>query len=1051
MQKIKKILSSLSFRVFAGLLAVYLAFSYFAVDPLAQRILPAFAEKNLASKLQVQRVQFDPLRLILTVDGLSLTAQDDSPLASFEQLYIDMETSGLFRWAWRFRDIRLTAPQVTLDIAPDGRLNWASLLEKLNEEEKEESSTIARVLIDHILIEHGNILYEERNRETPFRAVLQPLGLELDSLSTLPQDRGDYAILAELPEQGGRLKWKGNVGLNPLVSSGEMEIEDIKLAELMEIVRSEANPLNVTAGDLGARFNYSFALAKSDKGSFPQVEINQLAVALEHLAANHTTVSDAKSQIELEQLNLQLPTLSFSTEPSAKLDIQNVDLALQHFSFTHQNADLFRLEQAEVKGVSLDMAVNQLQIEEILLRKGVANIRRGVDGTVDWQQMAADFTNGTTSAQPAAGSSNSTSGTTPSPEWKYGIGRLALEETAVHIEDETTKTPVVLDLENLGVELQDFSQDMTKPVPLKAGFQVKQGGRLQLGGKLALSPMNADLQVKLTDLALKTFSPYINQTALLKLDQGALRLNGKLALDNAKSFKGQFRGGFGISRLVITEELTGLPFLAWKDLASKSLRYSLSPNRLHMDELRIVQPAGKFIIYEDGTMNVKRILRQQEAEPKQPVEPAKAADKDSLHVGIERVSIEGANLEFADLTLRPQFGTHINSLSGVINGLSSDPTTTAQVELDGKVDEFGSARIRGSVQPFQATDFTDLKLTFKNLEMNRLTPYSGKFAGRKIDSGRLSVDLEYKIKQRQLAGENRFVIHKLRLGERVESPDAMSLPLDLAIALLEDSDGLIDLDLPISGSLDDPQFSYGKIVWKALVNVLTKIVTSPFRALGKLLGSDSEELQDIGFDPGKTELAPPEQEKLKTIAQALIKRPSLSLNLKPVYDPIADKAALQEWATRRDVLEEMDIKLQEGEQPGPIDLTNPKAQSAVDRLLDSRITGKSSLKAVDAVKDYFRKAKPEDLPIYSEKLDQLRATVSVSEQELLQLAQLRATRVQDYLVKSSGLEADSVAIAKPSSAQGDGKLVQMHMELGVKPDARMPAAQPDSGQPPPPP
>ncbi|MDP2247256.1 MAG: DUF748 domain-containing protein, partial [Nitrosomonadales bacterium] len=286
MPTIKKILASLRFRIIAGLLATYLIFSYFAVDPLARRYLPDFAEKNLASRLHVDRVDFDPFRLTLTVNGLSLSTLGGSPLASFEQLYIDMETSGLFRWAWRFKDIRLTAPQVTLDIAPDGRLNWTELLAKLSEGEKEESSTIARVLIDHILIEQGNILYEERNRSTPFRAVLQPLGLELDGLSTLPQDRGDYAILAKLPEQGGSLKWKGSLGLNPLTSSGEVELEGIKLAKLAEIIRTEENPLNITEGDLGTRFAYRFALVKGDAETFPHAQIENLQLTLDQVAAD---------------------------------------------------------------------------------------------------------------------------------------------------------------------------------------------------------------------------------------------------------------------------------------------------------------------------------------------------------------------------------------------------------------------------------------------------------------------------------------------------------------------------------------------------------------------------------------------------------------------------------------------------------------------------------------------------------------------------------------------------------------------------------------------
>lgn len=376
---------------------------------------------------------------------------------------------------------------------------------------------------------------------------------------------------------------------------------------------------------------------------------------------------------------------------------------------------------------------------------------------------------------------------------------------------------------------------------------------------------------------------------MLKLADGQAGVRRKLSLNAGKTLSGKFAGGFSIDNLTINEEIDDRLFLSWKSVSSDSLRLSLAPDKLHMDELRVVHPVGTIIIFEDKTMNVQRILRPQTAAGTPP-SPAPAKDPNApekFPVTVDRVSVDNGDLEFADLSLVPQFGTHMHTLGGVINGLSTDAASTAQVELDGKVDDYGSARIRGSIQPFRATDFTDLKLAFRNLEMNRLTPYSGKFAGRKIDSGKMSVDLEYKIKNRQLSGENKFVINTLKLGERVESPDAVSLPLDLAIALLEDSNGVIDLDLPISGSLDDPQFSYGKIIWKAIVNVIGKVATAPFRALGKLLGISSEKLEAVDFDPGVAALAPPEQEKLKAIADAMSKRPALALRIAPTFDPVA--------------------------------------------------------------------------------------------------------------------------------------------------------------------
>jgi hypothetical protein len=193
-------------------------------------------------------------------------------------------------------------------------------------------------------------------------------------------------------------------------------------------------------------------------------------------------------------------------------------------------------------------------------------------------------------------------------------------------------------------------------------------------------------------------------------------------------------------------------------------------------------------------------------------------------------------MDFADHSLVLPFGTRIHDLRGSIAGLSNRPGAVGQIELDGAVDEYGMARAVGQVELGNPANGLDMRVQFRNVEMTRLTPYTATFAGRKIDSGKLSLDLQYQIKQRQLQGENQVIMDKLTLGERIESPTATNLPLDLAIAILQDSDGRIDLGLPVAGSLDDPQFSYGSIVWKAIVNVLTKIVTAPFRALGALFG-----------------------------------------------------------------------------------------------------------------------------------------------------------------------------------------------------------------------
>ena len=359
------------------------------------------------------------------------------------------------------------------------------------------------------------------------------------------------------------------------------------------------------------------------------------------------------------------------------------------------------------------------------------------------------------------------------------LQRLALENATLHFEDRAKGKPVVLDIEHAGVAARDVSLDLNRAIPLTAAFQIKQGGRFEAQGKLVPTSLNGDFKLTLAALSLKPFAPYLNRIARLNLNEGSASTHGNLKLHRGKALSVQYAGGFAVDKLVITEETGGAQFLGWQRLVSDDLTFMLAPDNLHIGTLRAIKPFGKIIIFPDKTLNLTRMLRSEAPPPATTVAAAastKAAPaaakpvataatipaKAAFPVNTERIRIDNADLEFADLSLTPQFGTNVNSLSGVINGLSTNPATVSQVELDGKVDQYGLARIRGSLQPFHATDFTVLKLSFRNLEMNRLTPYSGKFAGRKIVSGTLSVDLEYKIKNRQLAGKNQFIMNKLQ-------------------------------------------------------------------------------------------------------------------------------------------------------------------------------------------------------------------------------------------------------------------------------------------------
>lgn len=1139
---------SLPVLILAGLFVLYLAFGFFLVNPLAQRLLPWIGEDMLASRLSAERVTFNPLTLETTVEGLQLAEMNGAPLAGFERLYVNLETTGLFRWAWHIAQIQLDRPHGRIEVRPEGKLNWGALIASLGGSEEPPSDRMVRVLVDRLRIDNGDIEYIDANRRgEPFRMVLEPLGIELDGLSTLPEDRGDYLIAARLPEQGGTLKWTGDIALNPLSSQGQLALEGVKLGNLLRVIKSPRN-FELPSGVAAAGLHYRFAVVRRPSGEdAPWLRVDQANLVVQDLTLAprgggapvlrlaEARVADASFDLDAREVGVGGLSLtggqaaltrnaqgrvdwqtlfapaqmeaaaagpatgraaapdpapavvpwkigvreirladwkaSFTDEgyvrplrvdaegltltaalagqigATAQIEVGPLNAALGPVSLRSADESVGMLERAALVNARLASPGNRVVIEALELRGPRTSVELDRRRNLNWARILQR----TAATPPAPTSPESAAGAALDLQ----LGRLSIDGIEIGMVDRSTTRPVRLDLTQGSVALTDLGSDLNRAVPLEVKFSLKQGGRFEATGSVTPAKPSGRLEVALSGLALKAFAPYVNQFARLDLHSGTATTRGRLAFEQAASrLRLDFGGRFAVDNLAITEEETGEAFLGWQKLSSARVDLKLGPPALHMKELVALNPFGKVIIFEDQSLNLKRILRAQPADGTR-TEPADSPAADAFPLVIERLRIIGGNAEFADLSLTPQFGTRMHALTGSVTGLSTDPTATAQVELDGKVDEFGSARVRGSIQPFRATELTDLKLAFRNLEMTRLTPYSAKFAGRRIDSGRLSVDLEYRIQQRRLAGDNKFIVNKLKLGERVDSPDAMNLPLDLAIALLQDSEGVIDLDLPVSGSLDDPEFSYGGIIWKAIVNVLTKLVTAPFRALGALLGVGAEQLEAVGFDPGSSALPPPEQEKLKAVAEALAKRPALTLTVEPGYDPAADRRALQEMTMRREAAAVAGAEVAAGEAPGPVDVNDYKIQTWLeDRYIE--IAGKEAYQTLRAgfrdpdagvvgrvMESQFmerlgRRFKTRDAgppsAVHLELLERLTRQTEIKDQTLIELARARAQAMREALL-GRGLDERRINVGEPASRDAADQLVASKMSLGAAREA----------------
>lgn len=753
-------------------------------------------------------------------------------------------------------------------------------------------------------------------------ATVKGAGLALRDLALVRDGKGDAFT---------SLNTLGIAGVNVDLARQNVSVDKINLyGGKVAVRRDSKGEIDVANLVLPGNPEPAASAAPSKPGKW-KVDLHQLALDNVDVSAIDETVSPAL-QLSAKQLQLQLQ-LGMQQGPAGMATVIDganfslADLAMQRGAQTP-----FKLAQLGFTEGKIDLAAHSVHLGAVTASGAQIDLARNRQGEFAIAQKLPVFASGKADAGKE----------TPSAPWSTTVDKVELSKFGARFDD--AGTGIKGTLQDARLSLHKVSNDMKQALPFELGVGLREGGLLTANGKFVPGTGAVDAQLNLKQLTLAPVQPLLAQHVKLKLAGGTLSGSGRLTTGGGapKAPKVRYEGGVDIAGLVLNET-DGKRFASWKSVRADKLTASVGPDFVDIPELRVVEPNAQLIIENDRSLNAQRLLvkaPEPATAPAPATATAPAADA-GFPVRVRRVRLQNAKLDFADLSLRPQFAAKIYELNGVVTGLSTKRDARSQIELDGRIDEFGLARVRGQLNPFAPTDNTDLNVVFKNVDMVSASPYTMKFAGYKVAEGKISLDLQYKVRNRQLDGTNQIVLDKLTLGERIDSPDALKLPLELALAILKDSDGRIDLGLPVSGDMNDPQFSYGALVWKAVGNVLTKIVTAPFRALGNLLGISADKLEAIDFDAGSAVLLPPEREKLKQVAQILAKREQLKLAVPGQYSD-TDGAALRAQAVRRAVATKAGIKLEAGEEPGPLNLGERKVRGALRDLYGERF-GKAEL------------------------------------------------------------------------------------------------------------
>jgi hypothetical protein len=1030
-----------------GLVLFYTLFGFLILPLIVKRVAIKQLAGQLDREVTIRSVRMNPYVLSATIRGLLVKDKDGEPFLSLEEAYANFQLSSFFGKPWVFKEIHTTKPYFRVQINKDYTFNFTDLITKFSKPSPKppKPSKPLFLHIDLLEILGASGSFTDLTPSTPFRRLIGPLQITLTHFHTDPNNENPYSFNGTT-DAGERFSWRGQFSLDPLQSAGELSLEGLVIARYTPLFQ-----------DL---FRFEVKDGVVDVRSAYQVAVN---------GTNYTA------------------------------SVTNAAFSLISFKVAEKGAaeHLVELDSLSVNNVSADTAARTAEIGQIAVSGGHLHVKRDKEQMINLVEMS----------EPAEGKTNAPGGILVLMQaatnafaalinstnlWSAKFRQIDATNCAVQWDDLATPRPVHLLVDNISLAARDLSNISGSNQTAAVSLRWNTNGTVRVETKVQIGPPSAEVNFAVHNLELRPLDPYLESVVNLFVTESKVGLDGKLQMRMATNGLPEvtFRGDARLDDFATVDSAMSEDLVKWKSFQFSGIDANLQPPAVTVKQVTFVEPSAHVTIETNQTINLLAALKfgatnaNTASESKQTETAAAPAKKGGLgqrlggllqqvlaestnsaggsalpKITIDTMTISNASVQFTDRSVQPPVKASIDEISGTVTGISSDVLNRADVHLTARAGRGGPIEITGKLNPLSTNAPTDLRATLTDVDLVPTSPYAGKFLGYRLNRGKLGLEVQYEVSQRKLNAKNVLVLDQLTLGEKVDSPDAVKLPIRLAIALLKDRNGKIELDVPVEGDLDDPQFHFGKVIWHVLGNIITKLVTSPFAALGAVFGGKGEEVSYQDFAPGSAEWQQANLEKLDTLLHGLEERPGLQLEIEGSYDPVADVEALKKQKLEARFRSQKWAVLQKSQQAQLTPEQVTLSPEEYVRYLNSEYTviqaraaqsgepvtpkpAPSTQRPAARPKAPAKPSQPEkgatalmNMPDtepatpMTEIEREVLETMKVSDAELNQLAAARARQVQQKILESGKIEASRVSLANPAESSSTNRTSRVYFHL----------------------
>ncbi len=929
----------------------------------------------------------------IDLKNVSIIDLKEKEVLSLPQLKLTLAESEPLKQNINIQKIMINGFEANILREKDGAINLAKLIPKIDNEKKDEevkdeevkvpeNSTPLKLTLSNFEFSNGIVRFSDLSLKETFKTRAENISISINDFSTAKDINAGFDFSADTGF-GERVTAKGVFCVNPLFSEGNAGIEKI-ITGNYEQYYSPFIDFEIKNKDLALGTGYRFA----------------------------------NNNVFIKDLYCKLKGLEL-TAPGEDSPVVSVP----EFSITNTSADITRQE---------------IIIGNIDTTAGKFNIARDKNGLFNFQKLVpvAEPDAAESGVSESGVSESDADADTPGQEnaggeeaqgaqWVVKLAKASVEDYSIAFSDGSTPEPVNLSIDNIKITGENISTAQKEEATIDFSAALSKGGSIKAKCLLVLDPLIAKVDYDLNSIALNWLHPYYMDKLELRVTEGDVSAKGNVKAEMDKGVDVSVSGNVEVNNFKVIGKTKDEKLVKWEKFAIKGFDFTSAPSGINIDKIVLTKPETSLVVKEDGVVNLSTlVIKKDEAGEAVEEKPKQKPDeqKEAILVSVGSAAIESGRAVFVDKSVQPWYATELSDIQLSIKDLDSRTMKSGDMVFKCRLNNSFPFEVKGKLNPVSEKLFVDLGIKLSDMDLSPLTPYSGKYLGQAIEKGKLTLDLDYFIENKNLDAKNKVFIDQFTFGSDVESEDSIDLPVNLAVSLLKDIDGAISLDLPVAGNLDDPEFSIFGVVLTMLKNILVKAATSPFSLISGIVGS-GEELNLVRFDHGVDVLTDKAKGRLDLLSKALVERPELKVELAGFSKPEEDKRAMEELRFQEIIKAEKQKNLPEKDSdPSKIEIL---PEEYGDLLWEAYKSG-------DFKKAKNRLGMTRHLP--DEEMEKvLRKHVETTGEDLRSLTRQRTKNVRSYLLEAGGVEAGRVFLVEPKDvSEAKENLEESHVEISLK-------------------